>query len=81
MPSVLDDLRAQVEATTAVEASAVVLLNGIGGRIQAAVDAALANGATAEQLAPVTDEVTALTNATNDLSAAVTANTPVAPPA
>ena len=82
MPNpVLDDLKAQVEASTAVEASAVTLINGIAARIQAAVDAALANGATAEQLKPVADEVAALKASSDALSAAVTANTPAAPPA
>lgn len=72
--SVLDDLKAQVEATIAVEASAVALINGIAARITAAVQDAIANGATAEQLAPVTDEVAALKTQTDALAAAVAAN-------
>ena len=56
----LADLQAAVTKTEEVEASAVALINGIAGRIQAAVDAAIANGATAEELKPVTDEVAAL---------------------
>ena len=76
---VLEDLRLQVEQNTQVEASAAAALNGVAGRIQAAVDQALANGATAEQLAPVTDEVTALKNSATDLAAAVAANTPAQP--
>lgn len=74
MPKVLDDLAAAVETTKGVEASAVAALNGIAARIQAAVDAALANGATAEQLAPVQDEVNALNEASAALAAAVAAN-------
>lgn len=71
----LDALAAQIQATTDVEDSAIALLNGITGRIQAAVDAALAGGATPEQLAPVTDEIAALKSKTDALSAAVAANT------
>ena len=58
--SVLDDLAAQVAANTAVEQSAVTLIDGIAARIQAAVDAAIAGGATADQLKPVSDEVASL---------------------
>jgi len=46
--------------------------------MQAAIDKALENGATAEQLAPVQEEVTALNTSSDDLSAAVTENTPAA---
>lgn len=74
MPKVLDDLAAAVETTKGVEASAVAALNGIAARIQAAVDAALANGATAEQLAPVQVEVDALKASSDALAAAVAAN-------
>lgn len=73
--SVLDALKAQVEKNTQVEASAVVLINGIKDRLKLAVDTALANGATAEELAPVTDEVAALSTSATDLAAAVEANT------
>jgi len=78
MPKVLDDLAAQVKANTDAEASAVIVLNGIAARIAAAVQAAIANGATAEELAPVSDEVTALKSSADALSAAVVANTPAA---
>lgn len=74
MPQVLDDLKAQVDATVGAEQSAVVALNGVAARIQAAVDAAIANGATAEQLAPVQDEVNALKASSDALAAAVAAN-------
>ena len=80
MPNpVLDQLAAQVTANTTVEASAVIALNGIAARIQAAVDAALANGATAAELAPVTDEITALQGSATALSDAIAANTVAAP--
>lgn len=73
---VLGQLEAQVKANTDVEASATLLINGIAARIQTAVDAALANGATAAELAPVTDEIAAMNASAAALSAAVVANTP-----
>lgn len=79
MPQVLDDLAAEITNDVTVMGSATTLINGIAARIQAAVDAALAGGATAEQLAPVQAEVDSLRSASADLSAAVAANTP--PPA
>lgn len=78
---VIDALIAQAQANVDAEAAAVVVLNGIKDRIQAAVDAALANGATAEQLAPVTSEIATLKSSSDALSAAIVANTPAAPPA
>jgi hypothetical protein len=76
MPNpVLDALKAAVERETAVVASAVTLINGIAARVQAAVDAALANGATAAELAPVQDEVNAMVANADALAAAVQANT------
>ncbi len=73
-PQVLTDLSAEVTNTTGVMASAVVALDGVGARIQAAVDAALANGATAAQLAPVQAEVDALAASRTALATAVAAN-------
>lgn len=73
---VLEALREQVEKTTAVEASAAALINGINDRLKEAVDKALANGATAEELAPVQTVVDSLTSSSDSLSAAVAANTP-----
>lgn len=72
---VLADLEAAVTRNTDVVNSAVTLINGIAARIQAAVDAALANGATADELAPVTAEVSALNASADALAAAVAANT------
>lgn len=80
MPQVIDDLTAQVTANTTVVESAITLINGIQGRIDAAVTAAIANGATAEQLAPLADLSTALKSEDDKLAAAVTANTPAAQP-
>jgi len=72
---VLDDLKATVEATTSVEDSATMLINGFAARVQAAVDQAIANGASAAELAPVQAEVDALKAASDALSQAVKANT------
>lgn len=71
----LADLEAQVTASTQVNASAVTLINGFAARQQAAVDAAIANGATAEQLAPVQAEIDALKASSQALADAVAANT------
>ena len=71
----LESMRAAVEKATTVEQSAVTLINGTAARIQAAVDAALANGATAEELAPVQAEADALSASADALAAAVQANT------
>lgn len=79
MAQVLNDLAAQVSANTSVIQSAVTLINGIADRVSAAVTAAIANGATAAELAPVQAEVDALKAADDALAASVAANTPVAP--
>ena len=72
---VLADLQAAVTRNTDVVNSAVTLINGIAARLQAAVDAALANGATEAELQPVVDEVAALNANADALAAAVNANT------
>jgi len=72
---VLDALKDAVTRETQVVASAVALINGIAARVQAAVDAALANGATAAELQPVQDEVNTLNANADALAAAVQANT------
>jgi hypothetical protein len=79
MPSqILVDLEKAVTNAQTVEASAATLIRGIAGRIQAAVDAALANGATAAELAPVQAEADALNASSGDLTAAMVENTPAA---
>ena len=65
----LEDLQAEVTEITGVVDSAVALINGIGARIQTAVDAAIAGGATAEQLAPVQGEIDALKASATALAA------------
>jgi hypothetical protein len=75
---VLQSLTDQVAINTSVEGSAKVLIDGFSARMQAAVDAALANGATEAELAPVQAEVDALNVSSTDLAASVAANTPAA---
>lgn len=77
-PQILTDLEAAVTRATTVEASAVTLINGFADRVQAAIDKALAGGATADQLAPVQAEVDALNASAAALSDAIVANTPSA---
>jgi hypothetical protein len=67
----LESLRLSVASTVDVMASAKTLIDGIAGRIQAAVDAAVAKGATAEQLAPINEEIAALTGGSSDLASSV----------
>lgn len=74
-------LQAAVAAEAAVEASAVVLLNGIPAMITDAVAAALAAGATPAQLQALTDLATAVSANSAPLAAAVAANTPTPAPA
>jgi alkylhydroperoxidase/carboxymuconolactone decarboxylase family protein YurZ len=76
MTQILDQLAQEVSDTVGVEESAIAALNGVQARIQAAVDAALANGATAEELAPITNELANLGDARTRLAAAVAANAP-----
>ena len=71
---VLAALDAQVADTIGVEQSAIELISGIANRIQAAVDQALANGATAAELEPVTGLVDAMRSSSEALAAAVAAN-------
>jgi hypothetical protein len=77
----LTDVATKVAAEGGVIDSAAALLNGIQGRIDAAVAAALAAGATQTQLQAVTDLSTGIGNKTDELSAAVLAGTPAAQPA
>lgn len=74
-------LQAEVTRETTIEKSAVALIQGISGQIAAAVQAALAAGATTAQLQSLTDLQTTLAANDDELSAAVTANTPATPPA
>jgi hypothetical protein len=55
MSPVLDTIRTEVEATEGVVDSAIVFINGVQAKIDAAVATALENGATQDQLAPFVD--------------------------
>lgn len=76
---ILDPLEAQVTSTVGVMQSAVALISGFAAAEAAAIQQALANGATADQLAPLTTLNTQLKAQTDALAAAVAANTPPAP--
>jgi|HubBroStandDraft_3_1064219.scaffolds.fasta_scaffold30695_7 hypothetical protein len=77
----LDDaitaLQAEVSNDTNVISAADTLINGISAQITAAVNAALAAGATPAQLAALTAVTTTLAANDTSLAAAVAANTPV----
>lgn len=77
---VIADVRDTVARAIGTVTSATLLVRGFTARIQAAVDAALANGATAEELAPVQAEIDAFDVAASDLAAAVAENAEPAPP-
>lgn len=77
---VLDNLIAQVEAAIGVEQSAVTFVNGVPAMITAAVNKAISGGATAAQLAPLTDLAMQLAAASGPLQAALAANAPPASP-
>lgn len=70
----LAELTQEINDTIGVEQSAVLALNGVAAKIQAAVDAALANGATATELQPVIDLGVQLKAQSDALAAAVAAN-------
>lgn len=72
---IVQQLIDQVTKATTVEKSAEALINGIKQRIDDAVAAAIANGATAEELQPVSDLSNALDAESDALQAAVDANT------
>lgn len=71
----LEQLATAVTRMTDVAASAKAVIDGIATRVQTAIDAALANGATAAELEPVQAEVTALNASADALAASVQANT------
>lgn len=79
MNPVLQSLSDQVSATRGVLKSADVFVKGVPALVQSAVDQALANGATADELAPLTDLVTALKTDSDQLTADIAANSPQSP--
>lgn len=74
----IDQLVADVEANLQVGTSAILLINGIKARIDQAVKDALAGGATAAELAPLTTLSASIKAETQALADAVVANTPAA---
>jgi hypothetical protein len=77
--SVLDEQVTQIRSTTGVIQSATLLIDAFAARLQAAVDTAIANGATEAQLAPVKAELTTMVAARDDLARAVAANPSTTP--
>jgi hypothetical protein len=71
---VLADLTSNVTKANGAMESATVLINGFKTKLDAAVAAAIANGATADELAPLQALSTALSNDADALAAAVAAN-------
>jgi hypothetical protein len=76
LDSTIGALTTEVTNATTVEASATAFVNGVPGLITAAVDKAVAAGATKAQLQAITDLATALKAKSSQLSDAITANTP-----
>lgn len=72
---IIEKLKARIAAATSQETSAAAFIHGIPGLIANAVEAAMANGATAEELAPFDDLNEALNAATEELQAAMLENT------
>lgn len=70
----IDALVAAIAAEDTVIQSAILLINGIAKRISDAVTAALAGGATAAELAPITAVVADIQAQSTALSDAVAAN-------
>ena len=69
-----DEIQAITRATEVIQ-SATILISGIGAKINAAVAAALENGATADELQPITDLSIELAAKSAALADAVAANT------
>lgn len=71
----LDALTAQVKKNTDVEKSALALIQGFNAKLDAAIAAALAQGATPEVLQALTDLSAEIKAGDDELAAAVLANT------
>jgi hypothetical protein len=70
----------EVTRIVGVLPSATAFINGVPGLIQAGVDAALSNGATAAELEPLTALEAELETKGNDIVAALQANAPPGDP-
>jgi hypothetical protein len=71
---ILADLTTSVGNARGAMQSATILIDGFQAKLDAAVAAAIANGATAEELAPLTELSAALEADSQALSAAVAKN-------
>lgn len=80
MSQTVDSLVATVTAATTVLDSAAVYIGGVPGLISDAVSKALANGATAAELAPLTDLAATMKTKSDAVLSAIAANTPSDPP-
>lgn len=76
----IDALKDEVSKVKTAIGSAVTYIKGVPALIQSAVDAATAGGASAADLAPVTQLIADLKSSEADLVASLTANTPTPPP-
>lgn len=72
---VIDQVIQQMTNATTIEDGAIAFINGVPGMIQEAVAKAIENGATAEQLQPVSDIGAQLEAKSNALQEALNANT------
>ncbi len=77
----LQPLIDEITADGTIIDGATTFIQGVPALIQTAVDAALSNGATAAELAPVQAVADALTTKAAALQAAILAGTPNPPPA
>ncbi len=73
---IVDDVIAQINATDTVLDGAIVYVASVPQLIAAAVQQAIAGGATAAQLQPLTDLTATLKSKSDSLVAALAANTP-----
>jgi hypothetical protein len=80
MSPAIQELTDAVTNATTVEASAMAFINGVPGLVTDAVTKALDNGATKEQLAPLSDLSKQLEAQSQALKDALTANTPQGEP-
>jgi hypothetical protein len=77
----ISGLQTDVTNDTTVVGSAVTLIQGFSTQLAAAVAAAVAAGATPDQLSALNGLQTTINTNASTLAAAVAANTPAAPPA
>ncbi len=76
MPANVQELIDTVTANNAVVDSAIAWINGSAARTEAAIEQALANGATEEELQPLRAEVALQREKCTAVAEAIAANTP-----